>query len=596
MAFPVQQLLNQKQKPVSVPPVELADAACRLMREHGFSQLPVVSDKGVVIGLVTQESILRALGHFNVALDRLRVSAALMHPRKFFPDDDLFDLLDALSDEYATIIVDKEDRLLGIVTQDDLLVYFRKRAEDMLLVEEIELCLREHVLCAFSDQVGSLARQELCTAVDEVADQASRFRKKFQRALGIYLAASKAGVVDEGEADKAFRVFELKYRAKELKDLTFEETRALLFQDSRWSAYGSVFGIEKKALSDLLERARDARNKLAHFRGDLSDEEREKLRFCAQFLDDHRPQSKIPQVASIREVPTAVPPPLQAPSSAVVHQVSPTPTAVSPTEQKKGGCPEGTQQILSSIEDEQDFEESRYAPLVAHLTRLSDDAVSFRFEEVESILGHKLPPAARRHRAWWANDRVSHAQSRLWLEAGWRVSGVNVTTENVSFTRIKGREEAYIDFFSRLLHESQRIGSPNGANWQVIERISGGSLSTLVVASFARGGRFRIELYIDLPVRDETRRKETNKKLFDLLAAQRDEIEGKLGHSLGWERLDHRTASRIALYTDGSILDGKEALHRLVKWAVQMIPRFVQAIAAATHGNLLLLEKKHEPA
>jgi CBS domain-containing protein len=211
MAFPVQQLIAQKQKPVVVSPVELADAACRLMREHGFSQLPVVSDKGAVLGLVTHESILRALGHLNVALERLHISAALIRPRTFFPDDDIFDLLDAMADEYATLIIDKNDRLLGIVTQDDLLVYFRRRAEDMLLVEEIEMGLRDHVLCAFSHKNGALAREDLCAAVDEIADQAGRFRKKFEKALNIYLGSTKAGSVDSGEVDRAFKAFDLKW-------------------------------------------------------------------------------------------------------------------------------------------------------------------------------------------------------------------------------------------------------------------------------------------------------------------------------------------------------------------------------------------------
>ena len=584
MAFPIQQLLSQKQKPIIVSPVELADVACRTMREHGFSQLPVVSDKGIAFGLVSHESILRALGHFRVALDKLRVSAALIRPRMFFPDDDLLDLLDPLSEDYAALIVDKENRLLGILTQDDLLVYFRRRAEDMILVEEIELCLRDHVLCAFSDHAGNLAREQLCVAVDEVADQASKFHKKFERALRAYLGAAKLGsTIDGGEAEKAFKVFDFKYRAKELSDLTFDETRALLLHDGRWNSYGVLFGLEKKALSDLLERVRDARNKLAHFRGDLSDEEREKLRFCAQFLDNHRPLAKIPEISSIREtlvVAVATPPAVNSPPSGPVPE--------SPIGgEALGSHPEGgTTQSFSSVEDEQDFEESRYAPLVSHLAKHRPDSLSLRFEDVEGILGRKLPSAAYRHRAWWANDRVSHTQSRLWLEAGWRVSSISVTAETVTFARIKGREEAYIDFFSRLLHEIQRTGSPNGSNWHVIERIGTGGLTAIVVASFAPGGRFRIELYIDLSIREEARRKETNKKIFDLLAAQRDEIEKKLGYPLAWERLDHRTAARIALYSDGSILDDKETLNRLVKWAAQVTPRFVPAISPPTQDIL----------
>jgi len=578
MAFPVQHLLAHKPKPVWVSPAEPADGACRIMREHGFSQLPVVSDKGIALGLVTHESILRALGHFNVSLDRLRVSAALTSPRSMQPDDDFFDLLEALTDSYASLILDKENHLVGIVTQDDLLVYFRRRAEDLILVEEIELGLREHVLCAFSDQAGALLREELCSAVDEVADQASRFRRKFHRALASYMGTTNGGTkpapINEAEADKAFKAFDLKYRAKELSDLTFEETRTLLLHEQRWATYGAAFGIDKKALSDLLERVRDSRNKLAHFRGDLSDDERECLRFCSQFLDNHRPLTKIPTVSSIREVPKPVtPPPPTSPGSAI-------PTAAPEVQTSEPSAPAA--QEISSIEDEQDFEGSRYAPLVAHLAKVPEESVTFRFEEIERLLGRKLPATARRHRAWWANDRVSHAQSRLWLETGWRVSTVSVSAETVTFTRIRGREETYIDFFSRLLHETQRIGSPNGTNWHVIERVGTGEFGTSIICSFARGSRFRIELYIDLAIRDEERRRTSNKQLFDGLLAQRDDIEQKLGHPLEWERLDHRTASRIAFYNEGSILDEREKLNRLVKWSAAQLPLFLRAIVPST--------------
>lgn len=571
MAFPVQKLLNQKQKPVSVSPVEAADAAFRLMREHGFSQLPVISDKGIVLGLVNHESILRALSHFNVPLDKLRVSGALIQPRTFFPDDDLFDLLDALDDDYATLIVDKEDRLLGIVTQEDLLAYFRKRSEDMLIVEEIEMGLRDHVLCAFSDSNGGLAREDLCTAVDEVADLSSRYRKKFIKALGVYLGATNGGSVNSEEAEKSFRAFELKYHAKEMKDLSFDETRALFLHEKRWNSYKDVFGIDKKSLSDLLAQVRDARNKLAHFRGDLSDTEREKILFCAQFLDNHRPTVKVPLIASIREAPESAPA-----TKTPVASSNPQEPAKQATDLsiQTAGLPHG----FSSIEDEMDFEGSRYAPLVFRLSNVQEDSITLGFEEIEATLSRRLPPTARRHRAWWANDRVSHTQSRLWLEAGWRVSSINITGESVTFSRIKGREEAYIDFFGHILRELGIVGSPNGGHWHVLERISNGTLSALAVCGFAKGGRFRIELYIDLGVKDNTQRKLANKKLFDRLAEQRDEIEGKLGHRLSWERLDLRTPSRIALYSEGSILDSKEELARLVKWTTQMAPRFINAI------------------
>ena len=59
------------------------------------------------------------------------------------------------------------------------------------------------------------------------------------------------------------------------------------------------------------------------------------------------------------------------------------------------------------------------------------------FNEIESILGFDLPSSARRHRAWWANEnRGSHSHARYgWLAGGFRVVGVDLERESVTFVR-----------------------------------------------------------------------------------------------------------------------------------------------------------------
>jgi hypothetical protein len=56
------------------------------------------------------------------------------------------------------------------------------------------------------------------------------------------------------------------------------------------------------------------------------------------------------------------------------------------------------------------------------------------FAEIERIIGRRLPASAARHRAWWANDRT-HSHALGWLEAGFRVSAVDLTARLVSFRR-----------------------------------------------------------------------------------------------------------------------------------------------------------------
>ena len=54
------------------------------------------------------------------------------------------------------------------------------------------------------------------------------------------------------------------------------------------------------------------------------------------------------------------------------------------------------------------------------------------FSELEQLVGG-LPPSARDHRPWWGNARASQAQARSWLNAGYRVTQVNLTSEWVEF-------------------------------------------------------------------------------------------------------------------------------------------------------------------
>ncbi len=81
----------------------------------------------------------------------------------------------------------------------------------------------------------------------------------------------------------------------------------------------------------------------------------------------------------------------------------------------------------------------RYAPLGDYLARQAAAGllrVELPFAQLEvAILGHPLPPAARRTLGWWQNrGREPHAWYG-WLRAGWLVGAVSLATETVTFTR-----------------------------------------------------------------------------------------------------------------------------------------------------------------
>ncbi len=65
------------------------------------------------------------------------------------------------------------------------------------------------------------------------------------------------------------------------------------------------------------------------------------------------------------------------------------------------------------------------------------------FSNIEAILGFELPPSARKHGAWWANEKNGGRQSQkvAWSSAGWETADVDIAAETLLF-RPKKRPNA----------------------------------------------------------------------------------------------------------------------------------------------------------
>ena len=64
----------------------------------------------------------------------------------------------------------------------------------------------------------------------------------------------------------------------------------------------------------------------------------------------------------------------------------------------------------------------KYEHLGDYLMEQRGDCCTLTFGKIEEIISASLPPSARQHRAWWANDGT-HPQARSWMRAGWRSEG-----------------------------------------------------------------------------------------------------------------------------------------------------------------------------
>ena len=82
---------------------------------------------------------------------------------------------------------------------------------------------------------------------------------------------------------------------------------------------------------------------------------------------------------------------------------------------------------------------SKYGRLFEVLLARRDPVWRTTFREIEELLGFRLPPSARCHNAWWANEGLGgrHTQALAWTAAGWKTSDVDMAAETLMFERLK---------------------------------------------------------------------------------------------------------------------------------------------------------------
>ncbi len=589
MAFTVQQLIDGQPKLVTVSLNDTVQTALELMFEHDYSQLPVVDGKGKVVGdkekkkanMVTSDSILHALSNFRVLpnADTLLVSDAMVQTSTFGTEEDPFELFKELRDNQAVLVEEDEERkIVGIVTSFDATAFFRRRAEDTILVEEIENTIKDYIMLYFRGSIGEAGQAQLQAAIEAIMPSHNKLKDPFRHALMYYQTVIGADhQLNEDAAQEAFTKNLYKEKAPSFDELSLSHYIDLFTGKSRWDSYKNAFKLDRDAIFRLLDDIRKIRNKLMHFRDEISVNERKQLRFCKQWLERYRP--KVEEIFPLKSIELneqqsidIVETPLSSSFQATTVTEFVNQEAVSST-----GHMESTPAEIQFLDETLSPNDSRYAPIAFYLLHkpIEVEAELLTFEDIEEIIQDKLPASARQSRSWWANDSVGHVQSQQWLDVGWRVSYVDMDKETVLFIRVHEREQSYKNFFNALHAELSQVANcnrrspPQGSrSWMTIAQIPG---PAYLGFAFTRRKRFRVELYID------TGDKERNKHLFDMLYTRASEIQTELKDvpgSLEWERIDEKRASRIALYHSGAITDSEEELNKLREWAVNAMIKF----------------------
>lgn len=80
----------------------------------------------------------------------------------------------------------------------------------------------------------------------------------------------------------------------------------------------------------------------------------------------------------------------------------------------------------------------KYEPLTKFLRNQSMERVPMTFDEIERVVGSKLPRSAIEHRAWWSNNPSNSVMTKAWLEAGYQSEQVDMENRKLVFARAAG--------------------------------------------------------------------------------------------------------------------------------------------------------------
>jgi CBS domain-containing protein len=263
MLFALERLIDRPDKPdlIYVRQDETIRDALECMIENDFTQLPVVDKDGDLVGIISEQRIIRMYYHLieGVSLLDLKVDHCIAPAVTLPPDRDLFEALNRLKgNDVFAIVITKNNKPVGILTDYDMTQFFRDFSEGLIFVEDIEVTLRQYIEKAFPEEHSMMAA---------------------------LMAAFKP---DRRDSSKP---------AKEYEKLSFYDYIQLITNERNWPKFKGIFEPIDMFVK-LMEPVMDTRNKLAHFRGRLNSIQRDALIQALNWLDN-RPKVEIPKVVNV---------------------------------------------------------------------------------------------------------------------------------------------------------------------------------------------------------------------------------------------------------------------------------------------------------
>lgn len=262
MLFPVKQLLKDKEPPLCITKEAKVRDALSLMVQNDYSQLPIVDEKGDLVGIITEQIIISMYFHTSgmVSLMDLTIDHCQIKPVTISADSDIFEALDLLRDNYAIVVVES-GKPHGILTAYDTTHFFCDLSEGLILIEDIEVTLRRYIEHIFPTE----------------------------HALNAALMRAFKG--NKQDPTRPARSYD---------ELSYNEHIQLIITEENWGSFSTYLG-PKDLFIRLMTQVGQTRNQLAHFRGRLEPVQRNALIRARDWLAA-RPKFPPPEGESIQKV------------------------------------------------------------------------------------------------------------------------------------------------------------------------------------------------------------------------------------------------------------------------------------------------------
>lgn len=260
MIFPVKKLLADRGKPLCVYQTETVRDALVKMIANEYSQLPILDDDDRLVGVISERVITRTM-HFvdeQTSVLSLPVTDCQEDATVINADSDVTEALDILQNKAVLFIVEQE-KPIGIITDYDSTHFFRDLYEGLLLVQDIELMLRQLIESVLNQP--EVMNQALINAVGSDKKDPSQPRKQFNQ-------------------------------------FTFGNYVYFVIDEENWTLFEKMFK-PQPMFFQYMEQVRVIRNQLAHFRGKLDDVDYKLLYQVRTWLENRPRPVKRPPIETV---------------------------------------------------------------------------------------------------------------------------------------------------------------------------------------------------------------------------------------------------------------------------------------------------------